>query len=827
MIQKITCILLLFIVSTFSYGQGTTLNPGDIAITGFNSEDSVVEAGFIGFFGSRTTTENEFSFVLLNDIENGTVIRFTDNGWNDQDNPDTFRTGEGVLIWTADSDFPCGTEITIPTGTGEGWFFGIPFTFDLEPSDGELDISEISNFDLDTNGDQILAYQGTDDNPDFVFGINFNADDWRGRGANSDQTSGQPRGLTDNIDEVSVIEFDNGKYDCTVTLGTGSILESICIAGNWDTQDTPRYDLSDYCDFVCGDCRARVTWDDDGWSNGTGPDATNEVIIASPYNTADDGDITACSITINTGVTLTVENTTYIEIEHDAIVNGDLTIETQGNFVQRGEGSDAGSFIGSGTVNKTTPSKADWYYYTYWSSPVVGATIDDVFPLVDGDSRYYFEAINFRDSDGDDVDDNGDDWNFAFGSSTMETGVGYAVTGIKSSTYPAVDNVTFFGEFNTGDETVDIFVNGGNPNVKWNFIGNPYPSAIDFDLFAAANSAVVEGVAYFWSQFRPPLASNPGNSKLNLNQADYAVYNFSGGVGTEPGGAGVTPNGFIPSGQGFFIPAITTGTATFTNTMRMATATSNEQFFKIASTKKSAATNTIANKLWVNLTSNNGVFNQTLIAYVDGATDGKDPMAYDAPKVFNPGFAAALYSIMENDSGKYIIQGKEPNSINEDDVIKLGFSTTITVPTEFKLSIDHLQGDFLNSNAIYIKDNALNTIHNLTDSDYSFTSEVGEFNERFEIIFKEEAALSLDENNVENNTLRIVSLYGDAFLFKTSDHLSIKTVAIFDLLGRQLYDLKGTKSAETYSLSNLSKATYVVRVQLSNGAVITKKIIKN
>ena len=142
-----------------------------------------------------------------------------------------------------------------------------------------------------------------------------------------------------------------------------------------------------------------------------------------------------------------------------------------------------------------------------------------------------------------------------------------------------------------------------------------------------------------------------------------------------------------------------------------------------------------------------------------------------------------------------------------------------------RLSIDHLQGDFLSSHPIYLKDNLLNSTHNLTNSDYNFTAEVGDFNNRFEILFKDEA-LSMGESNLENSTLRIVELDNHEVLFKTSENLIIKSLTIFDLLGRQLYDLKGHKSSETFRLSNLSNAAYVVKVQLSNGSMHTKKIIK-
>ncbi|WP_338356087.1 T9SS type A sorting domain-containing protein [Yeosuana marina] len=62
--------------------------------------------------------------------------------------------------------------------------------------------------------------------------------------------------------------------------------------------------------------------------------------------------------------------------------------------------------------------------------------------------------------------------------------------------------------------------------------------------------------------------------------------------------------------------------------------------------------------------------------------------------------------------------------------------------------------------------------------------------------------------------------------FKASNNLNIKTVTIFDLLGRQLYQLKGSHNIETYKLANLKNAVFIAKIELSNGSVITKKAIK-
>ncbi|HCN10521.1 MAG TPA: hypothetical protein DIT01_21550, partial [Lentisphaeria bacterium] len=70
------------------------LDPGDIAITGLNTDNPDV-----------------FRFVALVNIAAGTEIHFTDNGWKLPENE--FRDSEGTVTWTAVTEVPVGTEIEI------------------------------------------------------------------------------------------------------------------------------------------------------------------------------------------------------------------------------------------------------------------------------------------------------------------------------------------------------------------------------------------------------------------------------------------------------------------------------------------------------------------------------------------------------------------------------------------------------------------------------------------------------------------------------------------------------------------------------------------
>ena len=533
---------------------------------------------------------------------------------------------------------------------------------------------------------------------------------------------------------------------------------------------------------------------------------------------------------------LYIGNNKYVSVENNATVRGasgaegSILVATKGAFVQVAIG---GTFnlVGEGMAiaRKETPLKNHWYNYTYWSSPITNANIDALFFSAPANRRFKYEAANYYDqymetmndngtvSGQDDIDDNGDDWQVTSG--IMIPGTGYAVTGPQSPPGPIYnESVEFSGPFNTSTISTTIAENGFAPDNDWNFIGNPYPCAIDFAQFHSLNAAKIEGVAFLWSQATAPSATNNGNNGINFSQDDYAL--ISVGSGNVAGASTIIPESFIPSGQGFFVVGTSNGLVNFTNSMRIADASSNNQFFRASESTEEP------NKIWVNLTTDNGIFNQALIAYVDGATNSFDSYAYDAPRNLSSGTAAIIYTkIPEIDNKKFAIQGKAPSSLTLDEVIPLGFYTAIDVPTLYTLSIAQLEGDFMNNTTIYLKDNFLNTIHNLSTSAYSFTSETGEFNARFEILFMEET-LATVRQDIDTKELSIIELSDGRVRFSVGHDLTIQHIEILDQLGRRLYQLKGNSGIQIHELSKLSQATYLAQVTLSNGQVITKKAIK-
>ncbi|MEP3837243.1 MAG: T9SS type A sorting domain-containing protein [Algibacter sp.] len=834
--------LLFFIIAlccTVSFGFGqTTLAPGDIAITGF-----------------ITDNPDEFSFVLLRDVDNGTKIKFTDKGW---DNAGYFRTSpsEGVITWTAPSYLECGTEVVIADiGVATGGTAGGPFSSTIGTAiETDEGFALAGGPDL---SDQIIVFQGDLLTPTLLYAVQFRGTTgWTN--ATNNFTSGVPAGLTDGVDAIYYTgNNDNGSYNCTITSGSALILADVIDQNNWyitNSNTAANRPVLGSCSYTCDSCTTTVTWDGTSWVGGT-PDLTTGAILSTNYNTdTNGGSFSACSLTVNNGATLIIADNDYVEVENDLTVDlgGEITVRPYGAFVQN---NDLGTVTYDGLiiVEKENAPADVWYEYTYWSSPVQNETIEYGLAETEASRIFKFNAENYLDIDGNDVDDDGNDWQWVSGTTVMEPGVGYASTQNSIIFGFPSDQITytFEGPFNNGEIKVPVYRNDTAPtnDNNWNLIGNPYPSAIDAQLFLDANVLIeqdltgtdysgagfTDGAIFLWSQKSNYSAANQGNEVLNFSSSDYAIIN---GTGQTAGGDGLMPNRYIPSGQSFFISMsdsaipistdannVSEGEVVFNNSMRVygniSGVDTNGQFFK--NSKKNTAT--LANKLGINLTSDNGVFNQTLIGYIKGASNADDGSYFDALKNLSSGSSAILYTTIEDTSKKYAIQGKAINSINEDEIINLGFKTAINVATLYKLSIAQLEGDFLTNNTIYLKDNLLNKVHNLSDSDYSFTSEVGEFNERFDILFKADSTLSIEQNQLDANSLKIVELDNDQVQFTASKNIA--SVSIFDLLGRQLYEFKGNTTSETYNVSQLSGGSiYIAKVTLSTGAIITKKALK-
>ncbi|ELR69999.1 hypothetical protein C900_04426 [Fulvivirga imtechensis AK7] len=220
-------------VTTVSYdpGIGDVLDLAGNELATITNHPVVVNtvnlgAGSIAFTYYRSDDPNEFAFVLLEDVEVGTQIKFTNNGWTEGP-PTGFRTGEETLVWEADQRYFAGKEVVIAGSSA---------------SSGTTTGSELT---LSTGGDQIIAYQGTSVNPTLLSAIHMNGN-WDADN-DSDNKSEEPVSqLTTGVNMLAITsETDNAAYDMSTLVGSASAIRSaINNQANWDSDDNASNGIS-------------------------------------------------------------------------------------------------------------------------------------------------------------------------------------------------------------------------------------------------------------------------------------------------------------------------------------------------------------------------------------------------------------------------------------------------------------------------------------------------------------------------------------------------------------------------------------------------------
>ncbi len=543
------------------------------------------------------------------------------------------------------------------------------------------------------------------------------------------------------------------------------------------------------------------------WNNGF-PDKYREAFIDSDFNTFSHGNIEVCNLTINNNKTLSINNDNYISIINDLLVKGTLNVLHEGSLVMT---NDNGLVTNNGIINihkTTTPFKQ--YDYTYWSSPIKNANLENVFEDSPQNSFFKFETQYFSDLNNDSYDDDENAWQQINGA--MESGIGYTAMAPNTNPFINTQSVIFTGEVNNGIIKVPVYLSEDNLNEDddWNLIGNPYPSAIYAELFLNYNT-ILNGSIYFWTH-NTSANSNEDNKKYSSD--DYAIFTVGTG-GIMANSKGQIPTGIIASGQGFFAEAIQQGELEFNNSMRVKTG--NNNFFKTKSTKNDEAIQ--KNKIWLNLYNEQGAFSQLLIGFIEGASESFES-AYDGLRFEGNNFLS-FYSITENQH--LAIQGTLP--FKGDEIIPLGFSTAIEEKIILKIGIDHLEGK-LKTKDIFLYDRLLQKTHNLQIDDYEFSIEnKGNFNNRFSLNFNN-TVLGLDEIKSIDEKI-IIKNENRFFTIKTSENSIISSIRIFDILGRSIKQIDVNNKEVLINNNNFNTSgIFIIYVKLNNSKILIQKIIK-
>lgn len=547
------------------------------------------------------------------------------------------------------------------------------------------------------------------------------------------------------------------------------------------------------------------TWNGGSWSP-SAPTVNDKIVFNGNYTASEK--LLGCSCEIQSGTVTFPSEKTLSLINELKVTAGSLVFEDKSNLIQINNVANSGDI-----TYKRSTSPISNFDYTYWSSPVSPQTLYNVSPNTLGDKFYSFDGLENR-------------WVQENTSAIMAKGIGYIIRGPQSYAAPNIPAqylASFIGVPNNGTISVPITT---SRNALY-LLGNPYPSALDADAFLL-NNPVLEGTLYFWTHNTNigTNVSNPGSGVYAYSGDDYASYNLTGGAATSTGvkagsasipGAINTaiPSGKIGSGQGFFAGTKTSGSVNFTNSMRVGVGLisgDNSQFFKFSSSKTLEVVE--KNRVWLNLSNNEGAFKQLLIGYVTGATNEIDSR-YDGES-FDGNKFVDFYSI-SNDR-KLVIQGRAL-PFDEEDKVSLGYKTNIE--GAFTIAIDQVDGLF-QAQYVFIEDKVLNVFHNLKKEPYIFNTAKGVFNNRFVLSYTSKTLSNKEHNKLENAVL-VSNKNKEIKIISTVD--SIDSVCVYDIMGKQIYK-KSKVDSNQLLIHNLVPGNRILIVEavLKNGERISQKI---
>lgn len=550
---------------------------------------------------------------------------------------------------------------------------------------------------------------------------------------------------------------------------------------------------------------------------------------------------------VDPGVQIVMNNDSKIQNDWYLKLDGSIDLQGKSQLVQSAK-SDL-DVTSAGTIQRDQAGQSNGYNYNYWSSPV------GVSNTTSNNNDYSLTAVL---RDGTDANNpqplnwtsglNGAPtapitlssyWIFKFQNVTplyanwqavgttgnLSAGQGFTLKGSNAAT--ATQNYTFEGKPNNG--TVTSPIAGGNLNLS----GNPYPSAIDADLFISQNLAATNGTLYFWEHYSTNMTHN-----LAQYQGGYATRTLVGGVPpVSPAGiSGLgtstrTPGRFIPVGQGFFVSANATGgNVEFNNSQRAFVKEDNagsNPLFRQSNIATAAANSTNAEdaytetafeKIRLGFNSNNNFHRELLMGFMnENATSGIDA-GYDAVCMDN--LPNDMYFM--NEGAKLVIAGE--SYFDQHASYPLRIKTNSEGPVSIVLDGTE---NFNADQPIYIYDALTAIYHDLRYDTVSTSLPAGETNDRFFLKFNKGGALAVG-GFTTNNTLEVAyaSANNNLVIRNTTASTQIEEVTLYSLIGQAVANWKVNSNDSKIELSvpQLSAGTYIVRTKTNEG-VSSKKIL--
>ena len=503
------------------------------------------------------------------------------------------------------------------------------------------------------------------------------------------------------------------------------------------------------------------------WEGGSVPISTDDVAVMNNITLSSSQSIN--SVLIYNNNSLTISESGQLTVNNDLINNaGNNGLVIQSDATGTGSLIVNGSVTGDATVQRyMTNYTVDTNGWHLLSAPVSNFTISgsDFAPVANVDDLYKWdESTNTW------LNYNGGD----FGDTQFQTGKGYLVA------YSSAATKEFTGNINTGTFTKNLSYTSTSPHKGWNLLGNPYTSAIDWDLLTKSSN--VDGSVYV----------------LRASDGAYISWN---------GSAGDLINGIIPAMQGYFVKTTATGESVTMEAADQVHSTAN--FYKSG---KELAENTF----YITVNGNNGESN-AYIQFRDDATKTFDH-AFDAYKLFGYSTAPQIYT---ND-------GENIYSINclpaDMQSYSLPVGVKISASGEYNISFNGIENV---SDNFDIKLEDLQTGEQTKvypETTYKFSANEDDDPNRFVLHFYN--VTSTPEIGDANNKALIYS-YNNNIIVKATDKQLNGKVEIINILG-QTMETKSVSNSNFLTINtNLNKGVYIVRYKETDGYTQSQKVIIN
>jgi len=324
------------------------------------------------------------------------------------------------------------------------------------------------------------------------------------------------------------------------------------------------------------------------------------------------------------------------------------------------------------------------------------------------------------------------------------------------------------GDLRSGEIGTDDNLVRSDPGALsgWNYVGNPFTSAIDWNASTGWTKTNVDNTIYIY------------------NSPNWATWN---GTTSTNGGSQ-----YIAMGQGFFV-SVSEGNSTGTLKMDDGVKVHNNVAF--LKPEESLENNLIRLEL-----SGNGFADETVIQLNEAATQGFDN-EFDAHKLFSFNTDAPQIYSTAND---FMALNSLPFSTTEVPIDVRGANDM-----EMTITLTEVYG-FGN---VFLSDDVTGSINNLSLSEYSFVYNE-EITDRFTIYF--------DVVNIDEAKVDLINIY--------SHKKSIKVNIPFDEMAKiYIYNITGQLVSETAAhkgINNInmaSKGYYVVKV-VSSIDVVSRKV---